>query len=253
MIRTSFRALAAATALLVSSAAPAAPAYVATSYAGNSIVFLDGGLQPVSSFAVEDFAPNAVGASGSLIFAAYFTSSSVVAYGYDGVEHFRWWRPELYRVQGLALIGPWMAAASDDMLYLFEAKTGDKLAQLDLGEDTVEGLTYDGRYLWSIGSTLTARDVDTGAIVKTLPNAAFSSCPFGGTGISAGPQGSLMLGCADGEWFRVSTDDGHVMAAGNNGVDMFDLAALPVPEPATFVLTALGLAGVGAAARRRRR
>lgn len=230
----------------------AATGFVATSFRTNSIHLLDAQLQPVSSFKVDDLAPNAVTADRSLIYAGFFTSSSVVAYNHQGVEQFRWWQPELFRVQGIALIGSWLAAASDDMLYLYEAGSGQRLAQLVL-EESVEGLAYDGQYLWSLGSTLQARDVNTGAVVKSVPNAVFSRCDYGGTGISAGPAGQLVLGCDSGLWLRVSSLDGSVLAEGHNGLDMFDLAMLPAPEPSTTALAALGGLLLAFVARRRRR
>lgn len=231
--------------------AMATPTYLAASFSSNSIYFLDERMAPISSFAVQDMFPNAVGSKDSLIFAAYFTSSSVVAYNYSGVEQFRWSNPGLYRVQGIALIDDYLAAASDDTLFLFDARSGTYVAQLTLGEDTVEGLAYDGHYLWSIGTRLVARDFVTGGAVKSIPNAAFN-CPMGGTGIAADTGSTLMLGCSDGRWFKVSQTDGSVITSGTNGIDMFDLARITaVPEPSHTSLALLGLAVLTPHIRRR--
>lgn len=220
--------------------AAAQPTYLATSFSGNSVYFLDEHMQPLSSFAVDDPLPNGVAATPSLIYAGYFADASVVAYGYDGLEHFRWSDPGLSRLSGMAAVGPYLAVASDTTVYLFEAKSGGYVAQLT-ADDSIEGLAYDGHYLWTLGSQLVARDFDTGVVVRSVPNAAIA-CPFAGTGIADMGGGHLMLGCSDGRWFEVSSADGAVLASGNNGLDMFDLTALPVPEPGSFALMFAGLA-----------
>jgi hypothetical protein len=230
-------------------AAQAHPAYVAASFDTNSIVFLDDHMQRLSSFTVADPLPNGVTATHNLIYAGYFIDSSVVAYGYDGLEHFRWSAPDLDKLTGLAAFGPYLAVSSDTTVYLLQAKTGGYVAQLS-AHDSIEGLAYDGAYLWTLGSDLVARNPDTGFVERTIPNAALG-CDFAGTGIASAGAGRLMLGCSDGRWFEVSERDGSVLASGNNGVDMFDLAAVPAPEPATLALLLAGLGLVGGLARKR--
>lgn len=230
-------------------AAQSRTAYVAASFNTNSIYFLDEQMEPVSSFSVEDPLPNAVAATQTLIYAGYFLDASVVAYDYSGAEHFRWSSPGLTRLTGIAAFGPYIAASSDTTVYLFQAKSGRYMAQLS-AEDSIEGLAYDGHYLWTLGSELVARDIDTGLVVHRIDNAAIG-CDFAGTGIASAGNGHLMLGCNDGRWFDVSVADGSVQASGNNGLDMFDLAAVPVPEPSTASLVFAGLALVGGRARKR--
>lgn len=230
--------------------ATAKPAYVATSFDGDSIVFLDDQMQRLSSFAATDPFPNGVAATHNLIYAGYFIDSSVVAYGYDGQEHFRWSAPGLDRLTGLAAFGSYLAVSSDTTVYLLQAKTGSYVTQLS-ASDSIEGLAYDGSYLWTLGSQLVARNPETGLIERSIPNAALG-CDFGGTGIANAGAGRLMLGCTDGRWFEVSDLNGSVLAQGNNGVDMFDLAALPAPEPATAAMMVAGLFVLGGLARRQR-
>ncbi len=223
--------------------------YVATSFSTNSIYFLDEAMQPLSSFAVADPLPNGVAAAGSLVYSGHFLGASVVAYDHSGQEHFRWSDPGLSRLSGMAAVGSYLAAASDTSVYLFEAKSGGYVAQLSAG-DSIEGLAYDGSFLWTLGSQLVARDFETGLAIRSIPNAALG-CEFAGTGIAHAGDGRLMLGCTDGRWFQVSSADGSVLASGNNGLDMFDLAMLPLPEPGTWALMLAGLGGLGWWGRRR--
>lgn len=252
MIQT-LRTLALAASLSLGMLAPAAASgYVAANGPGNRIDFLDDAMAPQRSFAVADPFPNAVTATHTLIFAGYFLEASVVAYDHAGNEQFRWSDFGLGRLTGLAAVDDFIAATADDTLYLFDAGTGRYIQQLTL-DDSVEGLAYDParRYLWTIGADIVARDFDSGSVVRRLPNAAIG-CPFSGTGIALSGSDALMLGCADGHWFRVSDLDGAVIEAGSNGLEMYDLAALPAPELPTPVLTLSGLLVLGAAARGRR-
>ena len=48
------------------------------------------------------------------------------------------------------------------------------------------------------------------------------------------------LGASSGHWFKVSSATGAVITSGTNGLPMYDLSALAVPEPATMSLLVLG-------------
>ena len=112
---------------------------------------------------------------------------------------------------------------------------------------TIEGLAYDGSLIWAIGGSLLGINPTTGEIVTSLPNAASTILPFGGTGIAIGGANELVLAADTGQWYRVSKTDGSVIASGSNGIDMYDLAALSpssVPEPTTMLLLGLGLVGL---------
>ena len=244
-----------AAALLGCQAASAAvsPTYVASTWNDQSVHLLDANMNDLYSFSLASDLPNGVAVSSSLIFTGHFTNSSIAAYDYSGALQFTWSDYRLAGVQGLALVGNDLVAAADGTSYFFNATTGAYLREFSNSGSTVEGLTYDGQYLWEAGAgVLIARDVATGAEVRNIDN-GFNGCGYGGAGIAGAGTGALMVACASGDWYKVDSLTGEVIDAGNNQLDMYGLDSVSaVPEPESYAMMLAGLALMGVAARRRR-
>ena len=254
-MKTTFRkTMLAAAALLICQAASASasPSFVAVTWNDQAVHLLDSGMNDLSSFQVNNSLPNGVAASSSLIYAGNFTTQSISAYNFSGALQFSWSDSRLSNLQGLALVGNDLVVASNGNSYFFDAATGAYHRQFSNSGDTVEGLTYDGKYLWEIGDTLIARDVNTGAQVASISNAAIG-CDFGGTGMAGAGSGALMLACTSGQWYKVSSADGSVLSSGNNGLNMYGLDSIAaVPEPESYAMLLAGVGLIGCLARRRR-
>jgi hypothetical protein len=192
----------------------------------------------LSSFPAGSNLPNGVAASSSLIWSGHFTTQEIIAYNYAGVEQYRFSTPGYSNLQGLELVGSDLVIANGNQLVFFDAYSGAYVRSIPSGGSTVEGLAYDGQYIWQLGDQLLATDPANGNIVYTIPNAGINA-PYGGTGLTMTLAGTLMIAGADGSWYEVSKTDGSVISSGNNGLDMYGLGTL-IPEPASLVLLTLG-------------
>lgn len=248
-------ALAASAALSLPTVSSAQATYVSSQWGNAGVAILGPTMNVLSTFGTPGN-PNGVAANGSTIFVGFFTTQSVIGYDHSGTQQFQWFNGALNGLQGLALVGTNLAVAANGNTMFFDAYTGAYQYQFANSGGTVEGLTYDGSLIWELGDDIIGRDAVTGSVVRSFANAA-GGCSYGGTGIASAGAGALMLGCAGGEWYKVSDTDGSVIASGNNGLDMFGLdniavANSTVPEPSTYALMAAGLAGIFAARRRRK-
>lgn len=248
--------LAAFVAALVPAQISAQPTFVGASWSSQSVYLLNSDFSIFSSFAVTDATPNGVTSNGSLIFAGYFSTTSIVAYNFAGVEQFRFSDDLFSGLQGLTVVGNELAVASFGTTYFIDAITGTLNRSFANGGTSVEGMSYDGSLLWELGDDLIGRDPLTGAVITSFNNPLQFSCGFGGTGLATPGNGKLVLGCGDGSWYEVSDATGAVLNSSDLGFDIYGLDdisnATVLPEPSTYALMTAGLAMIAFVARRRR-
>ncbi len=229
--------------------AMAQPAYVAGTWNDNSVHFLDNGLNDLSSFPAGSTVPNGIATDGTLIYTGRPFSTEVIAYNFSGVEQFRWSAP-ISNLQGMEYVNGLLAIWNNNIEYRNPAN--GLLVNTIPGQPSVEGLAYDGTYLWQLDdNVIYASDPNTGAVSFTIPNPALNNS-FGGTGLTVSGPNQLTVAADNGDWWKISSINGAVSASGNNGLNMYALKSIPgIPEPATIAL--VSLAGLLIAGVRRRR
>ncbi|MCU0488078.1 MAG: hypothetical protein MUE67_03895 [Anaerolineales bacterium] len=203
--------------------------HLAVTWSDGKIHLLDRNLVDLGSFIEGSDSPNGIATDGRVIYTGHFDPELVIAHDYNGNELFRW-SAVLSGLQGMELVGADLAIyrglSPSPVVDFFNPRTGAFLRSIP-GQSSVEGLAYDGTLLWQLGdANLIATNPSNGAVVRTIPNAA-SGCDFSGTGLTAYPPLQLTIACTDGKWYRVSTADGAILAAGDNNLDMFGLKRVP--------------------------
>jgi hypothetical protein len=228
--------------VFATAAVPAArgqsPAYVTGTWNDNAVHFLDSNLNDLSSFPAGSSNPNGIATDGTLIYTGHFTTSEVVAYNFSGVEQFRW-SAAIPNLQGMELVVGELATASGATIQFRNPATGVQIRTIPEAPANIEGLAYDGAALWQLDSSVIyATNPADGSIIRTIPNpaAAFS---FGGTGLTSSGVNELTVAASTGNWWKISSTDGSILSSGNNGLSMFALKAVPIPEPASIGLLAL--------------
>ncbi len=240
-------------ALPAPSDAQAQVAYVAATWGDDAVHLLDSGLNDLSSFPAGAGSPNGITTDGTLIYTGHYLTQEVIAYDLTGAEQFRW-SATIPNLQGMTMAGTELVVAQSSELQFYNPATGTLIRTIPSPEPvSVEGLTSDGTVIWVLGSQgIYSVDPTDGTILTTLTNAA-ASCAYGGTGITRGGPGELVLACNDGSWYRVSTTDGSVIASGNNGLAMMGIEAaamaaqrpIPVSGPLGTALLVVLLAAAG--------
>jgi hypothetical protein len=199
--------------------------YVAADSSTGNVFFLDQSLNRIRSFPAGASNPNGIATDGRLIFTGHFVSEEVIAYNFWGEERFRW-SGTLSGLQGMEMVGGELAINRSSAIDFYEPLTGNFIRSIPNISGSVEGIAYDGDYLWLLDNGLVAIDPLTGTVERSIPSAA-TMCSFGGTGLTTGEPGQLTLGCTDGSWYTVSTADGTILDSGNNGVSMSGLKIVP--------------------------
>ncbi len=203
--------------------------YVASTWSDTAVHILDASMVNMFSFPAGATNPNDIATDGQTIWTGHFSSQEVVAHDFSGVELYRW-SGDLEYLQGMTLVYSDLAiyrGEEPDSVIDFRDPVTGVLIRTIPGQDSIEGLAFDGRLLWQLNnSVIYGTDPLTGAVVRTIPNAA-AGCGYGGTGIAAIGPGELTLACADGNWYVVSSVDGSVLSSGNNGLNMYGLAYTP--------------------------
>jgi len=199
--------------------------YVAATWSDASVHFLNVSMANTGSFPIGDSDPNGVAADGIYIYTGHHGSQSVRIFDYFGNLLGSWTDGRLVGLQGLELVEGELAvhsSATDEIHFFTTSGTYIRSIPSQL---SIEGLAYDDSLLWLLGdATIIAVDPATGTVIRDIPNPS-SGCPYGGTGLTANAPGELIVACAEGSWYRLSTLDGAVLASGNNGLDMYGLSS----------------------------
>ncbi len=210
--------------------------YVAGVWSDNTVHLLDANMADLGSFPAGAIRPNGMATDGETIWSGHFSPQSVVAYDFAGHELYRW-QAALSGLQGMEWVNGELAISlSGASIKFYNPRTGALIRTIP-GQSSVEGLAFDGTLLWQIASAwIYGTNPVDGSVVVSITNAA-SGCQYQGTGITSDAPGTLALVCTNGDWFRVSSADGSVLASGNNGLNMYGLAYIPpqrVDDGATF-------------------
>ena len=219
------------------------PAYATAVWEENSIHLLDENLDSIGSFPAGQILPNGIAFDGTYIYSAHFIGASVYAYEPDGTVAFSWSDPSrLDQVQSLTYIQATgeLAFGRGDVIWFVNPADGSNPRQVSQSAcSNMEAAASDGANgIWLLcPDGLYLMDISTGNQLATSAKPT-AVCNFGGTAMARGPDGLLVLGCADGRWFVWDPAAGVTVASGNNGLEMFGLTELsevvridPLPVP----------------------
>ena len=207
------------------SIAPENTAYYASTWGDNAVHYLDENMNDLGSFPTCT-QPNGLATDGTYIYSGCFSGSQVIGYDLNGVQQFSWTDSTyLNGLQAMEMVGSELAVYDNDMIHFLNPMTGAFIREIPAA-GSVEGLAYDGQYLWELNeTTIIAINPADGTEMTTIPNAA-SGCTYEGTGLTTGAAGELVIGCPSGAWYRVSSTDGSVLASGNNGLQIYGLGSV---------------------------
>jgi hypothetical protein len=219
------------------SSVPEGAAYIAGTWSDGSVHYLDSGLNDLASFSSGSTRPNGIATNGALIWTGHHTSSEVVAYDLQGNEQFRW-SASLAALSGMEYISTSELAIantqSGQQVEFYDPFAGGLLRAIP-AQPSVEALAWDGRWLWQLDdSNICATDINTGNVSYKISNPALGE-PNNGTGITASRAGQLTVAASSGNWWKIDSNTGAVLASGNNGLDMYALKAVRKPETSGYM------------------
>lgn len=225
---------------------PVNTAHIAANWNNNNIEYLDANMQLLGGFSSGGTLPNGTAFDGRFIYSGHFVGQEVRVFDMDGNFQYNW-NAQLANLQGMEYINQTgeLAIYNDggtNLIQFHDPANGNLLRSVPGQSSSVEGLAWDGTYLWQLEDALIyATDVTNGNILFTIPNPAANES-FGGTGIDAPSATELVVGSSSGNWWRIDSTNGNILASGNNGVAMYGLSA--IPEPGSLTLLAIGIAGL---------
>jgi subtilisin-like proprotein convertase family protein len=216
---------------------PEGAAYIAGTWSDGSVHYLDSDLNDLASFSSGSTRPNGTATNGALIWTGHHTSSEVIAYDIQGNEQFRW-NASLAALSGMEYISTSELAIantqSGQQVEFYDPFAGSLLRTVP-AQPSVEALAWDGRWLWQLDdSNICATDINTGNVSYKISNPALGE-PNNGTGITAGRAGQLTVAAGSGNWWKIDSNTGAVLASGNNGLDMYALKAVRKPEASGYM------------------
>lgn len=242
----------------------------------NSIHFLNNNLNDLGgSFSAGATRPNGLATDGSMIWSGHATTHELIAYDTGGIEIGRWSLDDpdagdfVRHIQGLEYVPRHpvlgvavLALANGDEIRLYDPHalddpdTGGLLDIIPSVGISVEGLAWDGEFLWQLSlMEIFKTDISDGSIVGSIPNPALPAGHFG-KGLAVNAPGQLTVVCDAGRWWQVDAATGEVLIEGSNGQDMYGFTSVTessaVPEPlAMAVLVFVGPILLGRKRRRR--
>lgn len=246
MIRTAITALMLTAG--IAAAQPAGAMFVSAGLTSRTANFLDSSLNVISTFDTGgSFDGIAVG--GGNIFVADFSAGGWHTYDLDGNFISTIATSDGFTFeQGLTYINGMLMTGGGPDLKLYQTD-GTFVSTVVVGAgSTVEGVTFDGNNtVYALADTIDVYDFTTGALLNSFANPAINES-FGGTALTY-LNGDLIVGGQSGNWWRVDASNGAIQDSGTGNTDLFGLAVVAIPAPAS----SLALAGFGFMASRRRR
>jgi len=216
----------------------------------QSVVRYSDDMNELSSFFTRDDKPNGIAIDGEIIWTGHFTTRTVSAYSRTGAFLYEWTDLSLSKLQSMQYLGNnQLLIQNGPSLQVHNARTGQRLRTMSAVSDSTEGIALDASYVWQIVNlNIFLTRLSDGSVIKSLPN-PMAYKPFQGTGIMNFDGSHLLTIASDGSWARIQKNDGRVMASGNSGADLYDLASA-VPEPTSLITLGVGMVALF---RRRRR